>query len=151
MKLYRPGVGALVINDQKNVLAGVIPNSAFLSMPQGGIDAAETEEDAVRREVAEEVGLTNLELLAKSTKHLTYDVPEQYRPYERDGKIYVGQRQRWFAFSCSNPDELVTRDDEFAGAVWLPFEELLGRVINFKFALYVQVFLEFRSFLQAHR
>ena len=65
-------------------------------MPQGGIDQSETEEEAMKREMYEEVGIcSHYEIIGISQKLLSYDLPKEIKRYVWNGK-YKGQLQRWF-------------------------------------------------------
>src|SRR3546814_5229135 len=65
-------------------------------MPQGGIDAGETPEEAALRELHEEIGTDKAEILAKSRHWLRYDLPSPLVGKVWQGR-YRGQEQCWFA------------------------------------------------------
>ena len=68
---YRKCVGIMILNDQKEILVGrrLDHPSGFWQMPQGGIDKNEIPEEAVWREMMEEIGTNNAQLI-KSSKLL---------------------------------------------------------------------------------
>ena len=45
-------------------------------MPQGGIDENENPEEAVWREMMEEIGTNNASLIASSKEWISYDIPQ---------------------------------------------------------------------------
>ena len=54
--LYRSGIGIMLINHNKEVFVGkrIDNNSDAWQMPQGGLDAGESEDEAMIRELKEE-------------------------------------------------------------------------------------------------
>src|SRR5690348_14752162 len=58
---YRPCIGAMVLNRQGLVFAGnrVDQSLEAWQMPQGGIDEGESPQQAMRRELREEIGTDN--------------------------------------------------------------------------------------------
>ena len=85
-------------------------------MPQGGIDDSESEKQAMKRELGEEVGIKkNYEILLESKEWLSYDLPDYLKNVVWDGK-YVGQVQKWFACKFHGNDneiDLETHKPEF--------------------------------------
>ena len=74
---YRKGVGIFLINKKKKLWIGKRINSEkFWQMPQGGIDNMETEDEAMKRELLEEIGTNKIQIICKSKDHLRYDIPK---------------------------------------------------------------------------
>src|SRR3546814_11044557 len=97
---YRPCVGLLLLNRDGNVFVGRRIDTAkegdnIWQMPQGGIDAGETPEEAALRELHEEIGTDKAEILAKSRHWLRYDLPSPLVGKVWQGR-YRGQEQCWF-------------------------------------------------------
>ena len=65
---YRKCVGMMILNNNKEILVGkrLDHPSGFWQMPQGGIDEKENPEEAVWREMMEEIGTNKAELLKVS-------------------------------------------------------------------------------------
>jgi len=77
LRPYRPCVGIVLINTQKKIFVGQrLDNSVEAwQMPQGGIDDGETPMDAGFREMREEIGTNNAEIIAEHSAWLDYDIP----------------------------------------------------------------------------
>jgi len=74
---YRACVGIMLLNAGNEALVGRrrdVEGEAS-QMPQGGIDDAESPKDAAYRELKEEIGADNAEVLAESKNWLYYDLP----------------------------------------------------------------------------
>ena len=95
---YRKGIGIFLVNSNRKLWVGkrIDTNRNYWQMPQGGIDQSETEEEAMKREMYEEVGIcSHYEIIGISQKLLSYDLPKEIKRYVWNGK-YKGQLQRWF-------------------------------------------------------
>ena len=99
MNAYRKGVGIFLLNKSNKLWVGkrIDYKNNYWQMPQGGIDDSESEKQAMKRELGEEVGIKkNYEILMESKEWLSYDLPDYLKNLVWDGK-YVGQVQKWFA------------------------------------------------------
>ena len=146
---YRSNVGIMLINDDGHVFVGqrLDNNQNAWQMPQGGIDCDEDPQSAAYRELLEETGIEqeNVKFLAKSSKWLLYDLPEDLIPKLWDGK-YRGQKQKWFLFKFlgTNRDiNISTEHPEFSNWKWIPKENLLEEIVPFKKSVYESVLREF--------
>ena len=75
---YRPAVGIMLLNRLGQVLVARrtdMPAMPAWQMPQGGIDPGETPRQAALRELAEEIGTCNAEIIAESREWMVYDLP----------------------------------------------------------------------------
>ncbi len=144
---YRPGVGIMLLNSQRHVLVGQRidnPSDAW-QMPQGGIEPGETPADAAMRELKEEIGTNQAEIVAESREWLVYDLPEELVPVLWGGR-YWGQRQKWFAMRFLGQDadiDLETDRPEFSNWKWLEPQALPGVIVPFKQRLYRRLLTEF--------
>jgi ADP-ribose pyrophosphatase YjhB (NUDIX family) len=76
---YRPGVGIVLLNTGNQVFVGRrIDVEDAWQMPQGGIEPGETPREAALRELREEIGTNDVEILAESSRWFYYDVPEEF-------------------------------------------------------------------------
>lgn len=147
--LYRLGVGAMIFNDKGLILSGERrqTNNAW-QMPQGGIDADEEPEVALRRELFEEVGITpdHFTIVAQTDDWLHYHLPPAVQKKLWHGK-YVGQRQKWFLCQFLGSDDDINiaaqQPPEFVAWNWLTSNDLSSLVVDFKRDLYQQIFRSF--------
>ncbi len=138
-KPYRENVAAIVLNREGRVLVGWKHNA--WQLPQGGVEPGETLEQALLRELAEEIGTSRFHILRESAHWHCYDWP---RP-PKNKKQYRGQRQRYFLVQFDGEDDEidVAAHGEFARAAWLAPEEVLRLAWDVKRPVYRKVFEEF--------
>lgn len=116
-------------------------------MPQGGIDEGETPQETMRRELREEIGTDNVEILREHPDWLTYDLPEHLLGVAWEGR-YRGQRLKWFALRFLGSDgeiNLKTPHQEFSDWKWVGIGQLLPLVVPFKRDIYAKVVEAFRD------
>lgn len=147
---YRPCVGIMLINKNHEIfVAQRLDHPAeFWQMPQGGIDPGEEPEDAVFRELKEEIGTNNVKIISRAKKTYKYDIPSPLNGKLWQGK-YRGQRQTWFLVEYEGTDEdinLETEHPEFLAWRWATLDELLHVVVHFKKDVYKSVIEEFKEY-----
>jgi putative (di)nucleoside polyphosphate hydrolase len=144
---YRPGVGIMLLNRNNRVFVGRRhkPKDAGWQMPQGGIDEGETPRAAALRELHEETGVVDPEILAESRVWLCYELPEELLGKAWNGR-WRGQRQKWFAmrFKGSDADIKIDRH-EFDDWKWVRMAELPDLIVPFKRQVYISVLSEFHD------
>jgi len=146
---YRPGVGIVLFNRAGLVFAGRRIDTAgeAWQMPQGGLDPGETLQAAALRELGEEIGTANAEILERTEKPLVYDLPADLQGRVWGGR-YRGQAQHWFAmrFLGSDSEIDLAADDpqEFDAWRWLPLEALPDLIVDFKRPLYERLVRRFQ-------
>lgn len=154
---YRPCVGIVLFNAEGLVWIGRrIPkwdgdaSQHMWQMPQGGIDAGETPLEAALRELEEEIGTRNVEVVGESRDWLSYDLPPEVLGVAMKGK-YCGQRQKWFAMRFLGSDDEVDigarpgHKAEFNAWRWVRLEEITDLVVPFKRPVYEVLAREFAT------
>jgi len=139
----RNGVGIVVLNSANKVFVGKrIDNpKKFWQMPQGGIDPGEEYFSAALRELKEETGIENVELIKEIDETLTYELPSNLLGIIWKGK-YRGQKQRWFIMRFKGNDSeinLKTHKPEFFDWKWVDIDEITKVAVNFKLEVYNKI------------
>ena len=138
---FRLNVGIILANDRGELLwARRIGQNAW-QFPQGGINQDETPEQALFRELTEEVGLVSedVRIIGATRGWLHYRLP---RRMIRGGAspVCIGQKQKWFLLEMLSPDTHVRVDSshspEFDGWQWVSYWYPLGQVVPFKREVY---------------
>ncbi len=147
---YRLGAGAVLFSRTGKVWLGQrIDTPDAWQMPQGGIDADEDPAAAALRELHEEIGCDNVQLLAETDGWLKYDLPPALAAKMWGGK-YRGQMQKWFAFRFLGSDDEIdihgVKKPEFNAWRWADIGEIVGLIVDFKRPLYEAIVAEFRQF-----
>ena len=144
---YRANVGIVVCNNEKKVLWAKRTDEDAWQFPQVGIHEGESPEEAMFRELKEEVGLnpSHVKLIARTKDWLRYDVPKNW--IRRDWRDrYKGQKQIWFLLRLIGSDTDVflknTKKPEFDAWRWDDFWSPVDQIIDFKRDVYEQALKE---------
>jgi ADP-ribose pyrophosphatase len=142
---YRKCVGIMILNNQKEILVArrLDHPSGFWQMPQGGIDKNEVPEEAVWREMMEEIGTNNAKLIKSSKKWINYKIPKDTLETLPWGEKYIGQTQKWFAFKFMGTDSEInvgTENPEFSEWKWSNHNLLVENIVPFKREVYSKSF-----------
>lgn len=121
---WRPNVAAIILDAQGNLLLGKEKaNSRYWHCPQGGVEAGESMEEAVCREVWEETRLP-----ASAYKIVTHHGGFRYTYPARNRKSaqWLGQEQTYYLLVChkTKPKTDLSKSREFSVVSWFP----LGKV-----------------------
>jgi len=140
---FRANVGIVLIRDDRQVFLGGRTGSRGWQFPQGGVMQQERPEDALYRELKEEIGLerSDVEMLAATRSWLRYRLPRQY-VRRNSHPPCIGQKQRWFLLRLVGSEERVhfdaTATPEFEQGRWVDYWTPVREVIYFKRAVYAQ-------------
>lgn len=149
---YRPNVGIVICNRKGQVLWAKRCGQNSWQFPQGGINDNESAEQAMYRELHEEVGLQpkDVRLLYVSKHWLRYKLPKRLLRYDSKS-MCIGQKQRWFLLQLVSDEKNInmqtTKSPEFDGWRWVSFWYPVRQVVSFKRDVYRKVMKEFASIL----
>ncbi len=147
---YRPCVGIMLLNGENRVFVArrIDTTIEAWQMPQGGIDPGETPLEAAFREMTEEIGSCNAELLQEYGDWLCYDLPDHLMGKVWHGK-YRGQKMKWYLMRFLGRDSdinLDTEQPEFNAWKWMDMAELTRSIVEFKRPLYEKLITRFGSY-----
>ena len=120
---YRPNVGIVICNRKGQVLWAKRYGQNSWQFPQGGINDNESAEQAMYRELYEEVGLKpkDVKVLYASKHWLRYKLPKRLLRYDSK-PMCIGQKQRWFLLQLVGDEKNInmntTKSPEFDGWRW---------------------------------
>ena len=138
---YRPNVCIILTNSRRQVFWGKRIREHSWQFPQGGIKHGESPEQAMYRELHEEVGLLpeHIEIIGRTRNWLRYTVPDNWIRREWRGS-YKGQKQIWFLLKLVGRDCDIslraTEHPEFDAWRWNEYWVPLENVIEFKRDVY---------------
>ncbi len=149
---FRPNVGIILLNQKSQVFWGKRIRTHSWQFPQGGIDRGENPEQAMLRELHEEVGLLpqHVNVLARTRDWLRYEVPDRF--FRRDARgHYKGQKQIWFLLQLVGHDwDLnlrATDHPEFDAWRWSDYWVPLDVVVELKRGVYEMALTELARFV----
>ncbi len=138
---YRANVGIILSNDRGQVLWAQRMGQDAWQFPQGGVNPDETAEQAMFRELWEEIGLReeDVELIAATNSWLRYKLPQ--RMVRRHAQpVCIGQKQKWFLLRLISDESRLnlqaTDDPEFEGWRWVDYWYPVKNVVYFKKRVY---------------
>jgi putative (di)nucleoside polyphosphate hydrolase len=149
---FRPNVGIILLNPRNQVFWGKRIRTHSWQFPQGGIKYGETPEQAMFRELEEEVGLlpSHVRILARTRDWLRYEVPDHFVRRESRGH-YRGQKQIWFLLQLLGRDSdmnlRASNHPEFDAWRWNDYWVPLEWVIEFKRGVYKTALTELSRFV----
>ncbi len=138
----------MILNNNNDILVGrrLDHPSGYWQMPQGGIDDNENPEEAVWREMMEEIGTNKAKLYKTSNQWINYEIPKETLEHLPWGKIYIGQTQKWFIFKFLGKDKDInveTQNPEFSEWKWMNYNDLVKNAVPFKKNIYQKILNEF--------
>lgn len=139
---FRPNVGIMIMNtDGKLLWARRVGGQNAWQFPQGGIKSSESPEEALYRELKEEVGLSEHQVTIVDVTRgwLRYRLPKRF--VRQQEPVCIGQKQKWFLLEFNGKDaEINVSGDghhpEFDHWEWVSYWYPLNQVVNFKRDVY---------------
>lgn len=138
---YRANVGIILADGAGRVFWGRRVGQAAWQFPQGGIAANETVEEAMFRELQEEVGLQpeDVSIIGSTRGWLNYRLPNGL--VRRNSEpLCIGQKQKWFLLHLRSGDEAICLDvherPEFDTWQWVSYWYPVEEVVSFKREVY---------------
>ena len=144
---FRANVGIVLIRDSGDVFLGGRRDGRGWQFPQGGVRQDESAEQALYRELREEIGLESedVEVLAATRNWLRYRLPRRY-VRRRSKPLCIGQKQRWFLLRMLGGEERLrfdlTTQPEFDSWRWVDYWSPVREVIYFKRNVYARALEE---------
>lgn len=138
---FRLNVGIVICNTAGQLLWAKRIGQSSWQFPQGGIKQNESAEDALYRELEEEVGLQqqHVSLLSQTQDWLHYRLPENYIRRHKS-PLCIGQKQKWFLLGLEGAEADIelsrSGTPEFDDWRWVNFWYPVEQVIEFKRDVY---------------
>lgn len=145
---FRANVGIVLTRGGGELFLGGRVGGRGWQFPQGGVNRGERVEDALFRELTEEIGLgrDDVEVLGSTRGWLRYRLPRQY---VRDRCI--GQKQRWYLLKLKAEEASfrfdTTSQPEFDRWRWSDFWTPVREVVYFKRRVYARALHELGKLL----
>lgn len=149
---FRPNVGIMLANARHELLWARRVGQNAWQFPQGGIDPGESAEEALFRELHEEIGLgeADVEILGCTRGWLRYYLPKRFIRRNAWPRC-IGQKQVWFLLRLTAPEERVRFDlgpkPEFDHWRWVPYWHPVNEVVFFKRRVYRRALQELEPLL----
>lgn len=150
---YRPNVAAVILSERYPFICeffiakrnDIKRTKNVWQFPQGGIDSGESPQIALFRELKEEIGTNDIEILAEYPKWLVYNFPPQV--IRSKMYPYKGQKQKYFLVKIKNQNEinLATEIPEFNQYKFVNFSDVLKNIVYFKRPIYSTVLNYFKK------
>jgi putative (di)nucleoside polyphosphate hydrolase len=143
---FRANVGIILMH-QDQVFLGRRTGGRGWQFPQGGVRRGESLEQALYRELEEEIGVdqAGVDLVGHTERWLRYRLPARYVRRNQQ-PVCIGQKQRWFLLRLKSEDVRFdfgrTSDPEFDQSRWVSYWEPVKEVIYFKRPVYARALTE---------
>ncbi|ABV67458.1 MULTISPECIES: RNA pyrophosphohydrolase [Arcobacteraceae] len=148
-KNFRPNVAAIVLSAKyphkcEIFIASRTDVENAWQFPQGGIDDGESSKEALFRELEEEIGTRDVEIIAEYPTWVSYEFPpaiaKKMYPYD-------GQRQKYYLVKLKKGAtiNIDTEIPEFSEYKFVPTENIYEYITFFKRTVYKQVIKYFKN------
>lgn len=138
---FRPNVGIVVLGADKQVMWAKRAGQDAWQFPQGGIQRGESPEQALFRELHEELGLRehDVQVLGCTKGWLRYRLPMRFIRRHKQ-PLCIGQKQKWFLLRLTGEESAVhfhaSDKPEFDEWRWVDYWYPPNDVIFFKRSVY---------------
>jgi len=141
---FRSNVGIVLMRGVGEVFLGRRARGrGGWQFPQGGIREGEELEQALFRELHEEIGLTReqVDVVGRTERWLSYRLPQRFIRYNSH-PLCIGQKQWWFLLRLKRDDARfefdASAEPEFDHWRWAEYWEPIREVVYFKQAVYAE-------------
>ena len=147
-KTYRPNVAAIILSPKYPLVCELFIASRTdirnaWQFPQGGIDKSESPKEALFRELKEEIGTNQVDIIAEYPEWISYDFPHQIvkKMYPYDGQV-----QKYFLVRLQKQSKINinTKEPEFDAYKFVEVKDLFDYITYFKRPVYKQVLEYFK-------
>jgi len=148
-KIFRPNVAAIILSSKYPVkceifIASRVDINNAWQFPQGGIDDGETTKEALFRELEEEIGTKDVEIIAEYPSWVSYEFPpiiaQKMYPYD-------GQKQKYYLVKLKKGAKINinTKVPEFSEYKFVATKNIYDYITVFKRTVYKQVLNYFKQ------
>jgi len=149
-KKYRPNVAAVILSSKYPFECKILLGNRIdykddtWQFPQGGIDEGESPKEALLRELKEEIGTDEVEIIDEYPQWLSYDFPNivasKMYPYD-------GQTQKYFLVKLKSSAKinLETFEPEFKSYKFVESSKVMDSIGNMKKKIYRKVLSYFKK------
>ncbi|MFV2056411.1 MAG: RNA pyrophosphohydrolase [Thiohalomonadales bacterium] len=153
---YRANVGIVLCNSQGQLLWARRIGRNEWQFPQGGIKHDETPEQALYRELGEEIGLKpqHVSILGNTLGWLYYKLPK-WMVRRGQEPLCIGQKQVWYLLKLCASESAICLDrfaqPEFDRWRWVGYWQPLEEVVSFKREVYMKALHELAPLLNKEK
>jgi len=146
---YRVNVAAVIVSSRYPLKCEIFIGNRkdtkdAWQFPQGGVDEGESPRDGLFRELKEEIGTDNVEILAEYPDWISYDFPKALVTKMHP---YVGQTQKYFLVRLKSNAKInvKTPKPEFDEYKFVSYKGVFRDIVFFKRPLYKKVLEYFKK------
>lgn len=146
--MYRNCVAAMIFDINGKILVGERVDFPSFQMPQGGVDTGENVTSAILRELYEELGITDCEIVVQSQKKRRYNFPSYIKMDN-----FIGQEQTWFLVFLKDKSQInlkISSHQEFSTWKFVTLEEVVELSVDFKRDIYESIAKEFQKEIEKY-
>ena len=153
---FRHGIGIILVNANRQIFLAKRVGKAAWQFPQGGLHEGETPEQAMFRDLNDEIGLNpeDVTILGMTRRWLRNRLPSRLVRHHSQ-PLCIGQKQKWFLLRLVNNeaqfDLAVTDSPEFDSWAWVSYWYPLSQVVAFKRRVYNLALKEFARIVLSKR